>query len=94
MLELPIIPTDAVGKRTFMNGLRSSVAKIDRSSNDVLTQWISMCDEELGDSDEVFRKFHNNSQGLDRLDRFLGSLFGQKGVSHPTFGVKFSTYME
>ena len=35
-----------------------------------------------------------NSQGLNMLDRFLGSLFAEEAVERPTFGVKFSTYVE
>ena len=93
-ITVPDIPLDSVGKRSWMNKFQLQLSKIDRSKNDVLIQWFSMCDSELGDPDDVLRQFGKDSQGLDRLDKYLGALIGDKGVGHPTFGIKFSTYIE
>ena len=94
LITLPTIPNTAMEKKVFMMKLFSQLAKIDRSSSDVLQAWIAKCDRELGELDSICRKFQQNNQGLDRLDRFLGSLFAEKAAENPTFGVNFSTYVE
>ena len=68
--------------------------KIDRSKNDELVRWASMCETELGPSEIVCMKFQDNSQGLDRLDKYWGALLGIKATKHPLLGAKVNTYVE
>ena len=39
-------------------------------------------------------KFQDNSQGLDRLDKYWGALLGAKAARHPILGSKVNTYVE
>ena len=64
MITLPTIPKTAIEKKVFMMKLFSQLANIDRSSSDILRAWIAMCDNELGDVDEICRKLSKTARDL------------------------------
>ena len=72
-IKCPDIPHDAAGAKQFWGELKSQLGKIDLSSEDNLTKWIDIPRALLGDLREVMHKLHNNSQGLVRLDRYIGA---------------------
>ena len=75
----PTIPSDAAGWRGFWNDIKVNMSSIDRSAEDHLTVWIDLCRSVLGGLKDVMRAFDDNSQGLVRLDRFLGKAVADKG---------------
>ena len=92
-LKMPDIPHDSAGAQIFWNNAKTQIGAIDRSSNDVLTQWIDLARALLGDHRAVIQMLDSNSQGCVRLDRFLGKLLTEKGENHPIFSVKFASYI-
>jgi hypothetical protein len=59
-----------------------------------LTRWIDVPRTLLGPLSEIKCKLDLNPQGLIRLDRYLAKLLAEKGKDHPTFAMKFATYIE
>ena len=90
----PDLPTDAVGWRTFWNGWCAELSKLDRTEEDLLLEWGSAAKDMLGDVTDVMRSLDNTSQGLVRLDRYLGQVLTVKGKDHSVFGARFNGYVE
>ena len=93
-IECPDIPHDAAGARTFWNSLKMRISAIDRSAEDHLTVWIDVPRAILGDLKGIMERLHTNSQGLVRLDRYLGMKIAEKAKDHPIFAVRFASYIE
>ena len=54
--------------------MKLQMSSIDRSEEDHLTAWVDLCRTVTGDLIDVMSRFDKNSQGLVRLDRFLGKI--------------------
>ena len=69
---------------------------MDPSKDDVLIRWFKCCCIVHGCEEEATKtKFHQDSQGLNRLDRTIGKeLTTTKFLKHPLFGRQFKTYIE
>ena len=94
-VSFPALPTDASGKRGWFAVIATSLASIDRSSEDLLTKWILACDDLRGTRQFVLASFHNNSQGMHLLDRTVGKLMtSPENLKHPVFGIQFACYVE
>ena len=49
----------------------------------------------VGEKRDTIQRFHNNSQGLDLLDKRIGKEFCSKAcLEHPKCGKDFSTYIQ
>ena len=72
-LTLPDLPTSATQKRGYDVTVLGAIAAIDQSANDILTKWIAVALDAVGDAQTVIARFRNNSQGLHRFDRQLAA---------------------
>ena len=70
------------------------MSKIDRTSDDVLIAWISVCSTLLGELKDIMKMLDSSSRGLARLDRVLGQMIAVKGMKNPIFVVRLSAYIE
>ena len=93
-VSCPDIPTDSAGSRQFWNLLKNELSSIDRTIEDVLTRWIDVARSLCGHLRDVVKTLDNNSQGLIRLDRYLGKLIAKKAKDHNIFASQFATYIE
>ena len=68
-LQVPDIPHDAAGSRTFWNNLKTQMSSIDRSAEDHFTAWVDIPKSMLAHLSQVINQLDANSQGVTRLDR-------------------------
>jgi len=93
--KITALPNNALGKRGWDVENTAGIAALDRSANDTLTKWWMMATDVTGDATQVLSKFHQDSQGLHRLDRHIGKLMCcAANLKNPMFGVQFATYSE
>ena len=71
-----------------------ALGSIDSSKDGSILKWIALAMEPLGNAIDVTNRFHNNSQGYHRLDRWLGSkMCSTVNQKHPIFGLQIKTYV-
>ena len=88
--KLPIHTYDVHG---FHWHNKSQLQTLDLTSNDALTKWVSVSANITGDLRKVMELFHNNSQGLFNLDKYIGSIYTSDACKKDSkFGSIISTY--
>ena len=71
----------------------TNLTAIDRTSDDAIANWWAQCTNVTADEREMTIRLHRNSQGLNRLDRWLGAkMTTPANLQHPKFGMNFATY--
>ena len=60
----------------------SQISAIDQSDNDTLMRWIVVALNPVGSPWDVIHALHENSQGLNKLDRYLGRYIDRKIDRH------------
>ena len=92
---LPDLPRDAAEYRGYVNAIIAIFAALDLSSNDILTKWLLKPFNVTGDARPAVTSFHQDSQGLIRLDRWIAKeMLVSKNLLNKIFGGQFSTYVE
>jgi len=92
---LPRLPQNAAEFRRWCATLLAIFAAFDLSSNDTLSKWLAHALNVVGDARVALTKFHDNSQGLNRLDRWLASeMMRSRNLMSSMFGTNFATYAE
>jgi len=74
LLKLPAFPHSAAEKRAWDSTVASNFASIEKTSSDTLVKWVKVALDPRGSAEEIVDLLHANSQGLNRLDRYLGKL--------------------
>ena len=99
-LELPELPTSASLFKGWVATVTVNFSSIDLSPDDFIMRWLLICLQPVGDPRSVCQALHDNSQGLVRLDRYLGKLMSRPSnlsTSSPAgkiFGMTFGVYIE
>ena len=94
-IKIRELPTDATHKRSWDLATATTISAIDKSAQDILTRWIMLALNPLGDAWSVCQALHNNSQGLPQLDRFLGHIMmSDPNIANKSFGLSMSSYVE
>ena len=89
------LPRTATAKRSWDVSNTANLAAIDCTSDDTLTRWILLALDAQGSVHDILSRFHQNSQGLNMLDRHLASLMlTPENLRHPIFGTQFAGYQE
>jgi len=94
-IKVPDLPDDACRKRGWDAALSTNIGGIDRSADDVLVRWLVPCLDPQGKTHDVCSWLHTHSQGLNRLDRYLGQLMAAtSNLNHKLFSSSFASYIE
>ena len=88
------LPNDANGHRDYILAMGTSLSSIDRTDNDAIAKWWAQCTNVTADSRTMSARLHANSQGLNRLDRWLGAKLAiPANLQHPVHGYRFNNYV-
>ena len=92
--ECTKIPSSPMQKLDFDVTMSTTLASVDLTTQNYVLNWYMMTTEVVGDAYDVISQFHNDSQGLDWLDKYVGSkLVKSENLANPLFGAKFKTYV-
>ena len=94
-ISFPAIPNNAVEWRSW--GLKACAAlqAIDLSKDDILTQWFREATDVKGNSKEVLPRFHDSSNGLHQLDKYITKVMtALLPTNNKLFGIDFQCYLE
>ena len=93
-IQIGNLPETAMQFRDFDNVLCIQMQQIDKSKDCTLTCWIKVALHPVGTVTQVVKDLGSNSQGLDMLDRYIGSKMATvKNMNHPKYGLDLSTYI-
>ena len=85
--QLSAPPTDTTMFRLWFGVTAQAFNSIDLTPERVLMAWFRLCDNFVADPREVTNFFHNNTQGMNHLDAWLGQkMISQKWLQNPCFG--------
>ena len=94
-IVLPDLPHTVVSWETWCNAVVISLGAIDRTADSTLVRWIRLPMEPTGDNTAAINMFHDNSQNLILLDRWLGArLCQQKHQDDSMFGPIIKSYIQ
>jgi len=89
------LPTNAPSMRGWGISTLGKIAAIDCSAQDILTKWFLIALDVVGAATASLQCLHRNSQGLNRFDRWIGSLMTTTAnLANPKFGLQFASYVE
>ena len=84
--DWPDLPSNVREKEDFLRRMKLLGNQLDETASCVVSKWLDCADKQLGDDYEaILKRFHDNPQGLGRLDRIIGSRVAANAAEHPVF---------
>ena len=93
-VPISALPHTVPAWEAWCNELTIGLGSIDRSAEGVLTKWVRLPMDPIGDNVTAVNLYHGNNQRLVLLDRWLGSkLCAVQCQNDPIFGTQVKTYI-
>ena len=93
-VTIPNLLNNASEAEAWNNQICLSLGACDQSKDGYILKWVGLPMDPLGSPVDVLNRFHLDSQGFHRLDRWLGAqLCSASNQQHHLFGLQIKTYV-